>query len=50
MITMMMMTANPRVIGTVKLPRAQKIIGWVATSIMLLVAVGMLASLTANSQ
>jgi hypothetical protein len=39
------MTSNRKVIGTVKLPRPQKIIGWVATSIMLLVAVGMLASL-----
>jgi Mn2+/Fe2+ NRAMP family transporter len=45
MITMMMMTSNPQVIGTLKLPRPQKIIGWTATLIMLLVAAGMIASL-----
>jgi len=45
MITMMLMTSNRKIIGTVKLPRLQKIVGWVATSIMLLVATGMLASL-----
>ncbi len=45
MITMMMMTSNRKVIGTVKLPRPQKIIGWIATSIMLIVAAGMFGSL-----
>jgi Mn2+/Fe2+ NRAMP family transporter len=50
MITMMLMTSNRKVIGTLKLPRPQKIIGWIATSIMLLVAVGMLGSLVVNSQ
>jgi NRAMP (natural resistance-associated macrophage protein)-like metal ion transporter len=45
MVAMMMMTSNPKVIGAVKLPGPQKIIGWVATSIMLLVAVGMVGSL-----
>jgi NRAMP (natural resistance-associated macrophage protein)-like metal ion transporter len=45
MITMMMMTSNPKVIGTLRLPKPQKIIGWTATSIMLLVAAGMLVSL-----
>jgi NRAMP (natural resistance-associated macrophage protein)-like metal ion transporter len=44
MIIMMMMTSNPKVIGTLKLPKPQKIIGWVATLIMLLVAAGMIAS------
>src|SRR6267154_2458765 len=48
MITMMLMTSNRKVIGTLKLPRPQKIIGWIATSIMLLVAVGMLGSLVVN--
>ena len=43
MIVMMMMTGNPKVIGTLKLPKPQKIIGRVAT--MLLVATGMIASL-----
>jgi len=45
MIVMMMMTSNPEVIGTVKLPKPQTILGWVATSIMLLVAASMIASL-----
>lgn len=45
MIVMMMMTSNPKVIGTLRLPTPQKIIGWIATSIMLLVAAGMIASL-----
>jgi Mn2+/Fe2+ NRAMP family transporter len=45
MITMMMMTTNPKVVGALKLPRPQKIIGWIATSIMGLVAAGMIASL-----
>jgi len=50
MIIMMLMTNNRKVIGMLKLPRPQKIIGWIATSIMLLVAVGMLGSLVVNSQ
>jgi Mn2+/Fe2+ NRAMP family transporter len=45
MIMIMVMTSNPKVIGTLKLPRPQKMIGWVATSIMFLVAAGMIASL-----
>jgi Mn2+/Fe2+ NRAMP family transporter len=45
MIMIMVMSSNPKVIGTLKLPRPQKMIGWVATSIMFLVAAGMIASL-----
>jgi Mn2+/Fe2+ NRAMP family transporter len=45
MIIIMLLTSNPKVIGKLKLPRLQKIVGWVATSIMFLVAAGMIASL-----
>ena len=45
MIIMMMLTSNPKVIGALKLPRPQKIIGWLATLIMAMVAAGMIASL-----
>jgi Mn2+/Fe2+ NRAMP family transporter len=44
MIIIMLLTSNPKVIGKLKLPRLQKIVGWVATSIMFLVAAGMIAS------
>lgn len=44
MIVMMLMTANVKVTGPVRLPLPQKIIGWVATSIMFLVAASMIAS------
>ncbi len=45
MVIMMMMTSNPKVTGAVKLPKPQKIVGWIATGIMLVVAAGMIASL-----
>jgi Mn2+/Fe2+ NRAMP family transporter len=44
MIVMMLMTTNKRITGSVRLPVPQKIIGWVATSIMFLVAAAMIAS------
>lgn len=44
MIVMMLMTANVKVTGSVRLPLPQKVIGWIATSIMFLVAVSMIAS------
>jgi NRAMP (natural resistance-associated macrophage protein)-like metal ion transporter len=44
MIVMMLMTSNPRVTGTLRLSLRQKIIGWTATAVMLLVAIGMIAT------
>jgi Mn2+/Fe2+ NRAMP family transporter len=44
MIIMMLMTANPKLTGSLRLPLPQKVIGWIATAIMLIVAGGMLAT------
>jgi NRAMP (natural resistance-associated macrophage protein)-like metal ion transporter len=44
MIVMMLMTANKKVTGSLRLPLPQKVIGWAATSTMFLVAAAMLAS------
>jgi NRAMP (natural resistance-associated macrophage protein)-like metal ion transporter len=44
MIIMMVMTANPRITGTLRLSLPQRIIGWLATAVMFLVALGMMAS------
>jgi NRAMP (natural resistance-associated macrophage protein)-like metal ion transporter len=44
MIVMMLMTTNKKVTGSLRLPLPQKVIGWVATSIMFLVAAAMIAS------
>jgi Mn2+/Fe2+ NRAMP family transporter len=44
MIVMMLMTANPRVTGPLRLSRPQTIVGWTATTVMFLVAVGMFAT------
>jgi NRAMP (natural resistance-associated macrophage protein)-like metal ion transporter len=44
MIIMMLMTANPKVTGTLRLTMPQKIVGWTATIVMLLVAVGMVVT------
>lgn len=44
MVVMMLMTANPKVTGTLRLTTRQKILGWTATVVMLLVAVGMFAT------
>jgi len=37
----MLMTANPKVTGTLRLPLRQKVLGWSSTAVMFLVAVGM---------
>jgi NRAMP (natural resistance-associated macrophage protein)-like metal ion transporter len=44
MIVMMLMTANPKVTGQLRLSLLQKIVGWAATIVMLLVTVGMIAN------
>ena len=44
MLIMMLMTANPKVTGTLALPLPQKVIGWIATIVMLMVAAGMIAT------
>jgi Mn2+/Fe2+ NRAMP family transporter len=44
MVVMMLMTANPKVTGTLRLNLRQKILGWAATAVMLLVTVGIIAT------
>ena len=44
MFLMMLMTANPKLTGTLRLPLPQKIVGWAATAVMFAVAVGMIAT------
>jgi Mn2+/Fe2+ NRAMP family transporter len=44
MIVMMLMTANPKVTGQLRLSLLQKIVGWAATIVMLLVTVGLIAN------
>jgi NRAMP (natural resistance-associated macrophage protein)-like metal ion transporter len=44
MFIMMLMTANPKVTGTLRLTLPQKIIGWTATGVMFVVAAGMVAT------
>jgi Mn2+/Fe2+ NRAMP family transporter len=44
MFVMMLMTANPKVTGTLRLTLPQKIIGWTATGVMFLVAASMIAT------
>jgi hypothetical protein len=41
---MMLMTANPKVTGQLRLSLLQKIVGWAATIVMLLVTVGLIAN------
>jgi len=38
MIILMLMTANPRITGSLRLSTPQKILGWTATGVMSLVA------------
>jgi NRAMP (natural resistance-associated macrophage protein)-like metal ion transporter len=40
MVVMMLMTANPKVTGTLRLPLRQKVLGWSSTAVMFLVAAG----------
>jgi NRAMP (natural resistance-associated macrophage protein)-like metal ion transporter len=44
MFVMMLMTANPKLTGTLRLPMPQRIIGWTATAVMFAVAAGMIAT------
>jgi Mn2+/Fe2+ NRAMP family transporter len=44
MIIMMLLTANPSVTGSLKLPMPHRITGWIATAVMFAVAVGMFAT------
>jgi len=45
MIVMMLMTTNKKITGSVRLPRRQKVIGWIATAAMFAVAASMIATL-----
>jgi len=44
MFVMMLMTANPKVTGELRLPMPQRIVGWTATAIMFAVAAGMVVT------
>jgi hypothetical protein len=44
MLLMILMTSNPKITGTLALPLPQKVFGWIATLVMLMVAVGMIAT------
>jgi NRAMP (natural resistance-associated macrophage protein)-like metal ion transporter len=44
MFVMMLMTANPKLTGTLRLPMPQRIVGWAATAVMFTVAAGMIAT------
>ncbi len=44
MVIMMLLTSNPDVTGSLKLPMLQSITGWIATVVMFAVAVGMFAT------
>ena len=43
-VVMMLMTANPKVTGTMRLPLRQRVVGWSSTAVMFLVAAGMIAT------
>jgi Mn2+/Fe2+ NRAMP family transporter len=45
MAIMMVLTRNPKVMGKFTLPRYLQIVGWLATAVMFLAAVGMFATL-----
>jgi NRAMP (natural resistance-associated macrophage protein)-like metal ion transporter len=45
MIVMMLMTANKKITGGLRLPTPQKVIGWIATGVMFAVATCMIATL-----
>jgi len=44
MVVMMLMTANPKVTGTLRLQLRQKVLGWSSTAVMFLVAIGMITT------
>jgi Mn2+/Fe2+ NRAMP family transporter len=45
MIVMMLMTTNKKVTGSIRLPLPQRVIGWIATAVMLAVAASMIVTL-----
>ena len=45
MFVMMLMTANKKITGSVRLPLPQKILGWIATAVMFAVAASMIVTL-----
>jgi NRAMP (natural resistance-associated macrophage protein)-like metal ion transporter len=45
MIVMMLMTSNKKITGGLRLPTAQRVIGWTATAVMFAVAASMLATI-----
>jgi Mn2+/Fe2+ NRAMP family transporter len=45
MIVMMLMTSNRKITGGLRLPTLQRVIGWIATGVMFVVAASMLATL-----
>jgi NRAMP (natural resistance-associated macrophage protein)-like metal ion transporter len=44
MFVMMLMTANPKLTGTLRLPMPQRIVGWAATAVMFAVAAAMIVT------
>jgi Mn2+/Fe2+ NRAMP family transporter len=42
---MMLMTSNKKITGGLRLPTAQRVIGWTATAVMFAVAASMLATI-----
>ena len=44
MVTMMLLSSNPAAMGHFRLPRVLKVLGWVATAVMLVAAIGMFAT------
>jgi Mn2+/Fe2+ NRAMP family transporter len=42
---MMILTHNPKVMGDFRLPRYLQLMGWLATGVMLLAAMGMFATI-----
>jgi Mn2+/Fe2+ NRAMP family transporter len=44
MVVMMLLTANPKVTGALRLPLRQKVLGWSSTAVMFLVVAGLIAT------
>lgn len=44
MVVMMLMTTNKKVVGGLRLPAPQKIVGWITTLVMLVVAISMIVT------
>jgi Mn2+/Fe2+ NRAMP family transporter len=45
MITMMLMTSNKKIIGGLRLPTLQRVVGWISTGVMFAVAASMIATM-----